>query len=162
MIGQPKLRYIIYEEIKSTSKDLEDAIKKAFKFLVEKSFLVFENEQEENEMKLFLKVHLLKSNAALIYDFDLSNGKKLVTPVCLIRSKKFMFRDLEDLYVREEYDSEMMNKLVFDVKDYNLKEIAGSLKVFEVDKGGHFSFVNESCEQICKILIRLFFEKSKL
>jgi len=162
MLGQPVLRYTIYEQIKADSEDLDDAIDRAFQFLVAKGLLVFDSDEEQAEMKLFLRIHVLKSNAALVYEFG---AGRLVTPVALVRSRRFMYGDVSDLQVRKRYESEERRRFVFDTADYNLHEITAELRVFEVAKGGHVDFVSESCDEISAILERLLCareNKSKL
>lgn len=161
MIGRPDFKFQIYKEIKDTAQDLDDGINKAVDFVEKKSLVVFENEAERNEMKIFLRVHLIKSNAALVYDFKSAN--KLNTPIVLLKTARFMYKDLDNLLVRAHYDSEEMHQVKINESNYDLNDICSSLKVVEFKSGNHWNFIDENSQEISFILFQLFnINKSKL
>lgn len=160
MIGQPQLKYDIYKHLNSIKiSGLDNAIDEAFQYLIDKGLLVFESPGEATEMKVFLRLFLLKSNAAVIYEPE---GKLFGTEVVLMKSKKFIYNDLKDLFVRADYESDKMCPLELNEFDYNLGEICDRLKVVEFDQGNHWSFIAENTSEICSILTKLFNKKSKL
>jgi len=66
MLGQPpETKFALYNHLKETCTNLDDALNKAFDFLISQSYYTFESETELNETKFYLKILLLKSNAGV-------------------------------------------------------------------------------------------------
>ncbi len=160
IIGYPKLKFEIYNELKESCTHIDDAIQKALSYATKKDLISFENEKEYEELFQFLKVHLLKSNAAFMY--EVCSGYRLKTPLVLMRSEHFIYKRMEDLYVRADYDSEELTKMEFDVNTYELDNICSNLKVEVFKKGNHYSFIHENSDDIVLLLDQLFHKKSKL
>ncbi len=66
MLGQSETKFSLYNHLKEISFNLDDALNKAFDFVISQSYYEFESDTELNEMKLYLKILLLKSNAGVI------------------------------------------------------------------------------------------------
>ena len=162
MIGRPDVKFEIYNYLKKISQNLNDALDKAFEFIKSKSFYQFDDDFEIEQMKKYLKILLLKSNAGLLYDFDLNC--KLKTPVSLIKTSKYMYRNgLDDLYVKKDFDSDDEFKLEIDQFDYSLNEIANNVDVFECKNGNHWTFISECSVEITNFIIKIInFNKSKI
>ena len=158
MIGRPDLRYELYSYLKENSMNLDDGLEKAFKYLMKRSLIVFEDNEELKEMMNYLKIALLKSNAAFIYEYDTLH--KLDLPVVLMKSRQFLYKDLKDLFVNVDYESVEQFKLEFNKINYNLNEISSNLEVIEFSSGNHWTFISENCEQISTHLARLFKSKN--
>ena len=154
MIGKP-IKFELYEFLKNRSSDLDDALKKAFDYLKQNDLYFFDNEEELNEMKTFLKILMLKSNAAFIYKFEETN--KLNTPVHLIKSSKFMYNNVENLLIKQDYTSHnIVYKLETNQSNYDLTKISKHLKIFELEKGNHWSFILENSNKISEYLSEIF------
>ena len=163
MIGIPNLesRLKIYNHLKHNSKNLDDAIDKAFDFIDENSMYTFDSEEIKFDMKLYLKILLLKSNAGFVYEFD---GPKLKTPTFLIKPAKFFYSSsLNDIYVSCDYDSEDKYKLELNKEDYNLNETCDYLNTYTCTQGSHWTYLSESSSEITQYLInKINISKSKL
>lgn len=114
------------------------------------------------EKKKYLKILMLKSNAGLVFSYDLSH--KLKSNVSLIKTKELLYHDLDVKFID---DDGRVKKFDFDSEDYDLRKILdknNSLKIFIIEKGNHFSFMYESIEQLTSIFLNLIlnFTKSKI
>ena len=153
MIGKP-IKFELYEFLKNRCLDLDDALKKAFDYLKLKDIYSFDNQEEMNEMKTFLKILMLKSNAAFLYKFGETN--KLNTPVHLIKSSKFMYNNLENLFIKQDCENNFVYKLETNKSNYDLPKISKHLKIFELEKGNHWSFILENSDKISEYLSEIF------
>lgn len=168
MIGKQskKFKFEIYKYlIEQNVTNLDEALNKAFDYVKSKAYFEFENEMEVCDMKNYLKILLLKSNAGLLYNFDYSKAK-LSTNILLIKSKKFLYHDYaDDLYFYDDYKNKI--KFYFNKQDFGLSEILNdgkNLKVFVCEQGNHWTLINENLEEIANILFNSMNDsfKSKL
>ena len=67
MIGRPDTKFELFNYLKEISHSLDDALKKAFDFIKSQCYYTFESDMELKEMKSYLKILLLKSNAGVIF-----------------------------------------------------------------------------------------------
>lgn len=160
IIGYPQLKLEIYNKLKETCTGVDDAITKALNYVTDKDLIVIENDHDYKELYQFLKVHLLKSNAAFMYEFSPEN--KLKTPLVLMRSEHFIYKRMDDLYVRSDYDSEELVKMEFDTNNYELNKICSNLEVLVFKKGNHYSFIPDNSDDIVLFINQLCSKKSKL
>lgn len=139
-------------------ENLDQALDLAFDY-VKKSG---DSDSDYEEKKEYLKILMLKSNAGLLFSYDLS--QKLKSNVSLIKTKDLLYKDLDLKYID---DDGRVKKFDFDTEDYDLRKILDKnnlLKIFIIEKGNHFSFMYESIEQLTSIILNLIlnFTKSKI
>ena len=90
-----------------------------------------------------------------IYKFEETN--KLNTPVHLIKSSKFMYNNVENLLIKQDYTSHnIVYKLETNQSNYDLTKISKHLKIFELEKGNHWSFILENSNKISEYLSEIF------
>lgn len=160
IIGHPQLKLEIYNKLRDTCKGVDDAIKKALNYVTDKGLIAIESDNDYEELYQFLKVHLFKSNAAFMYEF--SPEHQLNSPLVLMRSEHFIYKRMDDLYIRSDYDSEELAKMEFDTNTYDLDKICSNLQVLVFKKGNHYSFIPENSDDIVLFINQLFNKKSKL
>lgn len=95
MIGQPKFKYLLYDYLNRINLiNLDDALDKAFDFVKLNNEFSFKDQEEYLEMRQYLKILLLKSNAGFIYSFDLDFKLKVQT--LLVKSKNFLYKEFSE------------------------------------------------------------------
>lgn len=158
-----QFRFDLYKYLNEIKiKNLDEALEEAFEYIKKNKLFDFENDQELIERKEYLKILMLKSNAALIYTYDKRN--KLKTKTSLIKTPVLLYKDLNLFYMDE---SDKRVKLDFNVEDFDLKEIienVNNFKIFILNKGNHFSFGYDSLDELTNIFLSLIknFVKSKI
>ena len=143
LFGLTKYKHDLYENLQN-SNDLDDSIDKAFDYLESKCLLAIEDTNVLKENKAFLKLLLLKSAPNQLYDYN--STKKLTTPVKFFKPALFLYSKSLDSY------QQMRNSVKFDRNDYNLKEIADNLEIFEYSKGSHWTFIDENLATLCQTI----------
>lgn len=164
LVGQmgQKFRLELYKYLNERKiKNLDEAIELAFDYV--KKTEQYDDDDNQEDKKEYLKILMLKSNAGLVYSFDLNH--KLKSRVSLLKTKNLLYKDLNLNYL-DDADGQI-KKFHFDTQDYDLKKILDKdnlLNIFIIDKGNHFSFMHESSEQLTSIILSLTlnFVKSKI
>jgi hypothetical protein len=148
------LRIALYKHLmNSNCKDLDDALEKAFDYIESNTTHEFENEDDKNEMKDYLRILVQKSDAGFVYNL----GNKLSQRIYLMRSRNFLFKkEMGEIFFKDKDDPRVEHKYQFDENDYNLKEICLSsidqVTVVELEKGNHWTFIDENAEKIAQFL----------
>jgi hypothetical protein len=154
-------KFELYDYLKSCNCfNLDDAIKKAFDYIITNEYYSFNSGIELDEMKSYLKLLMLKSNAGFIYHYD--SIHKLRVPTLLIKTKSFMYKKfINDLYYLDGKHNQP-RKLIMNENDYNLNEIAEHTSVYVCEKGNHWTFINESSKQIADFISKILFKNKIL
>jgi hypothetical protein len=170
MIGKQKEKFKIYDfllrqaEI-SPLEDLDDALDKSFDYVQKASLYDFDCEQERAEMKQFLRLLLLKSNSAFLYKYNKDLPFNLDIPVCLIKSKNFMYKEYKDVFYLDDVTNNKKRKIDFNADHFNLREIiklSNQLKIYECKtEGNHYNFISQCADEIFDYLKEFLFQKSK-
>jgi surfactin synthase thioesterase subunit len=165
MINNPRSKNDMYNYLKTRCRTLDESIEKAFGFIKDKSLYQFENEQEIEDMRIYLKILMLKSNAAFVYGYG--NEARLNMPVYMFKSKNFIYKSqINNLYYKESRDLNKLHKLEIDSHDFSLKEIVQHkdlLKIVDCDNGNHWSFLYENSNFIYEHMAKAIgSSKSKL
>jgi pimeloyl-ACP methyl ester carboxylesterase len=148
------LRNSLHEHLMNAKcRNLNDALEKAFDYIESNTTHDFESEEDKNEMKDYLRILVQKSNAGFVY---ILNGK-LRQSIYLFRSRNFLYRkEMDEIFYKDTNDPRVEHKYEFDENDYNLKEICFSpgnqLTVVELEKGNHWTFIEENAEKISQHL----------
>jgi hypothetical protein len=154
-------KFELYDYLKSSNCfNLDDAIQKALDYIITNKYYSFDSKIELEDMKSYLKLLMLKSNAGFIYSYD--SIHKLRVPVVLIKTNNFMYRKfINDLYYLDDKHNEPC-KLVMNENDYSLGEIAEHTSVFVCQNGNHWTFVSESAKQIADFVSKILFKNKIL
>lgn len=161
MIGRSSLKEELYNYLNENSMNLDDALDKAFEYIKIKSYYTFDTENELKEMRFYLKILLLKSNSGLVYDFKAD--QMLHISVTLIKSNRFLYKNISNLYVKTDYESNDEFKFEINQNDYSLNEIVTNLTIIEYKNGNHFTFINENSDEIVDYFKKLInLNKSRL
>ena len=139
LFGLSKYKFDLYENLQN-SLSLDDGIDRAFEFFKKNNLINFEDEQNLNENKEYLKLLLLKSDPCLLYEYP--EKQKLRTPIYLFKPKLFMYSKSLASYFQ------MKNAIKFNNYDYNLSDIAETVRVCEFPEGSHWSFIDENLNEI--------------
>lgn len=171
-----KHKFQLYNYLMQNSiDDLDDTIEKTFDYLIQNEFFkTDDNDSSLVENKLFLKLLLLKSAAAYIYNYHETNNSnnetknltntcqthKLNTKIILFKAKLFLYSTkLDDNYFK------MKNSIKFNRDNYNINEISHdrNFVVHEYANGNHWNFINENLDEISTVITNEMSEiKSKL
>ena len=161
MIGRSSLKEELYNYLNENSMNLDDALDKAFEYIKIISYYTFDTEYELKEMRFYLKILLLKSNSGLVYDFKAD--QMLHISVTLIKSNRFLYKNISNLYVKTDYESNDEFKFEINQNDYSLNEIVTNLTIIEYKNGNHFTFINENSDEIVDYFKKLInLNKSRL
>ena len=154
-------KFELYDYLKSCNCfNLDDAIQKALDYIISNKYYYFDSKSELEDMKSYLKLLMLKSNAGFIYNYD--SIHKLRVPVVLIKTKNFMYKKfINDLYYLSDKHNQPC-KLDMNENDYSLSEIAEHLSVYVCQNGNHWTFVSESAKQIADFVTKASFKNKIL
>lgn len=74
-----------------------------------------------------------------------------------------MYKNIENLYVKTDYESNDESKFEINQNDYSLNEIVTNLTIIEYKNGNHFTFINENSDEIVDYFKKLInLNKSRL
>jgi pimeloyl-ACP methyl ester carboxylesterase len=152
-----KFRLGLYDHLQDTRvANLDQALDNSFKYVTDNGFYTFSDATELAKMREYLRHLLVKSNAAFLYEFDTRSKARLRAPVCLIKSKDFLYRSNKELYFMNERNERVRFEL--DEEDFNLSRIIqdrACLQVFECENGNHWTFIGENLDMIAGIVCDL-------
>jgi hypothetical protein len=162
MIGifDDQVKFELYNHLKSKHcVSLDDAIEKAFEYVSTKKYCEI-NDQETSEMKKYLKLMLIRSNAVYCHNYDVTY--KLKAQVSLIKTKRFMYKKhLNDLYYLD-LKANQPCKITMNEENYDLDEICNQRpNMLVCEMGNHWTFISENAQAISEFLVGVLFRESK-
>jgi len=151
------LRTALHEHLLNANcTDMDNALEKAFDYIKTNTTHEFENQEEKNEMKDYLRILVHKSDAGFVYTLR----NKLSQPIYLIRCRNFLYKnEIGKIFYKDTEDPRIEHKYHFDQNDFNLKQICLSpetqLTIVELEKGNHWTFIDENAEKIAQYLEKI-------